>query len=119
MGQVALEPDGSMTMNVVQPLVLHRSRRDAAERRSLRCATDRWLRPAVVMERDNILDSLSGAHPRIQCGVALGLCRSTTVWGRSGLLVLRSSREPSHACSLRGVRRGTDQKFSADGRFAP
>jgi hypothetical protein len=81
MGQVAREPEGSMTMKVVQPLVLQRSRRDAAERRSLRCATDRWLKPAVVGDRDNILDSLSGAHPRVVCGVAIGFLRSTTGYG--------------------------------------
>jgi len=54
MGQVALVPASSRTMKVVQPLVLQRRRRDAAERRSLRCAWDRWLKPAAVKVRDNI-----------------------------------------------------------------
>jgi hypothetical protein len=54
MGQVALVPDESRTMKVVQPLVLQSRRREAAERRSLRCAEDRWLKPAVENVRDNI-----------------------------------------------------------------
>lgn len=53
MGQVALNSEGSATMYVVQPLVLQRRWREAAERRSLRCAWVRWLKPAVKV-RDNI-----------------------------------------------------------------
>jgi hypothetical protein len=48
---------------VAQPLVLQKRRRLAAERRSLRCATDRWLKPAVEKERDNILEISLSCEP--------------------------------------------------------
>ena len=58
-GQLADVPSGLATMKVAQPLVEQNSRRAAAERRSLRCAADLWLKPEVEKERDNIRVSLS------------------------------------------------------------
>jgi len=69
MGQLAVWPAASIAMKVVQPLVLQRSWREPAARRSRRWAWARWLRWLRVFgERDNILDSfwrparLSGGH---------------------------------------------------------
>jgi hypothetical protein len=62
-GQVAAVPSSLGSMNVAQPLVEQNSRRAAAERRSLRCAADLWLKPEGVKERDNIRVSLSGEPP--------------------------------------------------------
>ena len=59
-GHVADVPSVLRSMNVAHPLVEQKSRRAAAERRSLRCAADLWLKPEDVKERDNILVSLSG-----------------------------------------------------------
>jgi len=60
MGQVADVPSSLRSMNVAHPLVEQKSRREAADRRSLRCAADLWLNPEGVKERDNMDISLSG-----------------------------------------------------------
>jgi hypothetical protein len=83
-------------MYVVQPLVLQRRRREAAERRSLRCAWDRWLKPAVEKVRDNISCIRFPANaPRSLVRARHGGCdaqrRCESERVRS---VLRRSREP-------------------------
>jgi hypothetical protein len=94
-GQLAVWPVASMAMNVVQPLVLQRSWREPAVRRSRRWAWARRLRWVRVFgERDNILDSfrrparLSGGHH------VMIWSRSTTGYGvgaRARVLARRGS----------------------------
>ena len=87
MGHDAEVPSSLGTMKVAQPLVEQKSRRAAAERRSLRCATDLWLKPEGVKERDNIRVSLSGKRA---AGLVRGsLCNEYPLddgTGRSGSL---------------------------------
>lgn len=102
-GHVAVVPEESGSMNVAHPLVVQKRRRPAAERRSLRCAAVRWLKPVGVKVRDNILVSLSG---KPTAGLVRGLVLDEGPlddgMGRSGTFVATAPfARARFTCSLR------------------